>query len=47
VVSQPIAVCLGVLAERAPISAPDGRRDRLMDPVSEVETFLRAKAGSW
>lgn len=46
-VSQPIEVCLGVLAERAPISAPDGRRDRLMDPVSEVENVLLAKAGSW
>ena len=46
-VSQPIEVCLGVLAERAPISAPDGRRDRLMDAISEVENFLRAKAGSW
>ena len=46
-VSEPIEVCLRLLAERAPISAPDGRWNRLLYPVREVENFLRAKAGSW
>jgi hypothetical protein len=36
-----------LLAERAPLSAPDGRWDRLLYPIRQVETFLRAQAGGW
>lgn len=36
-----------LLAERAPLSAPDPRWDRLIYPMHEVETFLRAHAGGW
>jgi hypothetical protein len=36
-----------LLAERAPLSAPDGRWDRLLYPIHQVETYLRAKAGGW
>lgn len=32
-----------LLAERAPVSAPDGRWDRLLYPIHMVEDFLRAK----
>lgn len=40
-------VCRWMLAERAPIATPDGRWDRLLYPIREVESYLRAKAGSW
>lgn len=36
-----------MLAERAPLSAPDGRWDRLFYPIQHVETYLRAQLGSW
>jgi hypothetical protein len=36
-----------LLAERAPLSAPDARWDRLLYPVHAVEEFLKAKAGGW
>jgi hypothetical protein len=36
-----------LLAERAPIAAPDPRWDRLIYPMHEVETYLRAHAGGW
>jgi len=36
-----------LLAERAPLAAPDGRWDRLLYPVRQVETYLRANAGGW
>lgn len=36
-----------ILAERAPLSAPDGRWDRLIYPIQQVETYLRAHAGGW
>ena len=35
-----------VMAEKAPISAPDARWDRLLYPVHKVEDYLRAQAGS-
>ncbi len=34
-----------LLAERAPLSAPDGRWDRLLYPVQHVEAYLRAQIG--
>ncbi len=34
-----------LLAERAPLSAPDGRWDRLLYPVHQVETYLRSHVG--
>ncbi len=36
-----------MLAERAPIAAQDRRWDRLLYPIHAVETYLRARAGSW
>ena len=36
-----------LLAERAPLAARDARWDRLLYPVQQVETFLRAQAGGW
>jgi hypothetical protein len=35
-------ICRWLLAERAPISAPDGRWDRLLYGIKGVEQFLRA-----
>jgi len=37
----------GVGYELVPLSAPDGRWDRLIYPIQQVETFLRAHAGGW
>ena len=36
-----------LLAERTPLSSPDGRWDRLLYPIHAVEETLRAQAGSW
>lgn len=36
-----------LLAERAPIAGRDSRWDRLLYPLHEVETLLRAQAGGW
>jgi hypothetical protein len=36
-----------LLAERTPLSSPDGRWDRLLYPIHMVENFLRARAGGW
>jgi hypothetical protein len=36
-----------MLAERAPVAAQDRRWDRLLYPIHAVETYLRARAGSW
>ncbi len=36
-----------MLAERAPLSTPDGRWDRLIYPIHQVESYLRARAGEW
>ncbi len=46
-VSEATAVSRWLLAERAPLSAPDGRWDRLIYPIRQVETYLRAQAGGW
>ena len=46
-VSEATAVSRWLLAERAPLSAPDGRWDRLIYPIQQVETYLRAQAGGW
>lgn len=47
VVGDATAVSRWILAERAPLSAPDGRWDRLIYPIQQVETYLRAHAGGW
>ena len=39
------AICRWLLAERAPISAPDGRWDRLLYGIRSVEEYLRAVRG--
>ncbi|UCG87071.1 MAG: hypothetical protein JSW71_00550 [Gemmatimonadota bacterium] len=36
-----------MLSERSPLSAPDGRWDRLVYPVRQVESYLRAQIGDW
>jgi len=36
-----------LLAERAPLAAPDERWDRLLYPIRRVETYLGAQAGGW
>jgi hypothetical protein len=38
------ALSAWLLAERAPLSAPDPRWDRLLYPLRDVETYLRARA---
>jgi hypothetical protein len=45
--TEATAVSRWLLAERAPLSAPDGRWDRLLYPIRQVEMFLRAQAGGW
>lgn len=45
--TEATAVSRWLLTERAPLSAPDGRWDRLLYPIHQVETFLRAQAGGW
>ena len=46
-VDEATRVSQWILAERAPLAAPDGRWDRLIYPVRQVETYLRAQAGEW
>jgi len=50
-VSEAVGDATGVsrwlLGERAPLAAADARWDRLLYPVQQVETFLRAQAGGW
>lgn len=36
-----------ILSERAPLSAPDGRWDRLIYPIRQVEAYLRTQVGGW
>jgi hypothetical protein len=43
-VAQAAAICGWLLAERAPLAAPDARWDRLLYPLHDVETYLRARA---
>ncbi len=45
--AQASEVSRWMLAERAPLSAPDGRWDRLIYPLHVVESYLRARAGEW
>jgi len=46
-VADPDEVSRWLLAERAPIAGRDPRWDRLLYPLHEVETLLRAQAGGW
>lgn len=46
-VSEATAVSRWLLAERAPLPGTDGRWDRLLYPIQQVETLLRAQAGTW
>jgi len=46
-VSSATPVSRWLLGERAPLVAPDGRWDRLLYPIRQVETYLRAQAGGW
>jgi hypothetical protein len=45
--ADPDRVSRWLLAERAPIAGRDPRWDRLLYPLHEVETLLRAQAGGW
>ncbi len=47
VVEEATEVSRWLMAERAPLAAPDGRWDRLLYPIRQVEEFLRATAGGW
>ncbi len=47
VLSEVGTVSQWVLAERAPVAARDSRWDRLLYPIHEVQTYLKAKAGGW
>jgi len=47
VVAEATALSRWLLAERAPLSTPDGRWDRLIYPIHQVETYLKAQAGAW
>lgn len=38
------ALSAWLMAERAPLAAPDARWDRLVYPIHDVETYLRARA---
>ncbi|MFQ6045288.1 MAG: hypothetical protein ACE5PT_02880 [Gemmatimonadales bacterium] len=42
-VEEATQVSRWILAERAPLTAPDGRWDRLVYPIQQVETYLRAQ----
>lgn len=46
-VSEATTVSRWVLAERTPLAARDGRWDRLLYPIHQVETYLRSKVGTW
>ncbi len=46
-VAEATAVSRWLLGERAPLAARDGRWDRLIYPIQQVETYLRAEAGGW
>jgi hypothetical protein len=46
-VTEATPVSRWVLGERAPLAARDGRWDRLLYPIQQVETYLRAQAGGW
>jgi hypothetical protein len=46
-VDEATTVSRWLLSERAPLSAPDSRWDRLLYPIQQVETYLRALAGGW
>src|SRR5439155_17975619 len=43
-VAQAAAVSAGLFRERAPVSTPDARWDRLLYPIDDVETYLRSLA---
>jgi PAS domain-containing protein len=47
VVADADRVSRWLLADRAPIAGRDSRWDRLLYPLHEVETVLRAQAGGW
>ena len=42
VIEEADEVCRWLMTERTPIAAPDGRWDRLLYPIREVENYLRA-----
>jgi hypothetical protein len=46
-VAEASAVSRWILAERAPLSAPDERWDRLIYPIRQVEAYLRSHIGGW
>jgi hypothetical protein len=46
-VADATTVSRWLLAERAALAAPDGRWHRLLYPIRQVETYLRAQAGGW
>lgn len=47
VVAEATEVSRWLMAERAPLAAPDERWDRLLYPMRRVEAYLQARAGRW
>ena len=46
-VTEATEVSRWILSERAPLAGRDGRWDRLIYPIHQVEEYLRARAGEW
>ncbi|UCD24061.1 MAG: hypothetical protein JSW51_13700 [Gemmatimonadota bacterium] len=46
-VVQASEISAWMLSERSPLSAPDSRWDRLIYPMRQVESYLRAQVGEW
>jgi hypothetical protein len=46
-VAEASTVSRWMLAERAPLAAPDERWDRLIYPIRQVETYLQSRVGGW
>jgi hypothetical protein len=46
-VEQASEISAWMLSERSPLSAPDGRWDRLIYPIRQVESYLRAHVEGW
>ncbi len=46
-VEQASEISAWMLSERSPLSAPDSRWDRLIYPIRQVESYLRAHVGEW
>lgn len=46
-IAEATEVSRWILSERAPLAGRDGRWDRLIYPIHQVEEYLRARVGEW